>query len=70
MEATTETEAPELADRLAPVLTANPAGLTPSAAARKAKMTTGEASQGLRWMAANDFCRTTGTGAWTKYLPR
>lgn len=64
-------DAPELADALAPVLeTAGPAGLTPSAAARKAHLTTGDALAGLEWMAANDFAVTTGNGAHTRYHPR
>lgn len=64
-------EGPELADRLGPVLeAAGPDGLTPSAAGRAAGLTTGQAHQGLRWMVANQFARTTGNGARARYHTR
>lgn len=56
------------ADKLDEVLKkADAKGLTPSAAARKAKMSTTEAFTTLKFMVAHKFARTSGNGAWTRY---
>lgn len=68
----THTETPEatydFAEAIEPHLTSTPQ--TPSALARKAKITTGAAHVGLKWMVRNDFAIAEGNGAWTKYRTR
>lgn len=58
----------DLADRIEPALeNADRDGLTPSAAARRVGVPTGEARAALAWMVAHRFAHTTGNGAWARY---
>lgn len=40
---------------------------TPSAIARKARVTTGQAGWALRWLVRHQFAATEGNGGWAKY---
>lgn len=42
-------------------------GLTPSAAARKAHITTADTRRVLTYLVANEYVWTSGNGAWTRY---
>ena len=57
----------QIADRIELALEGEPAGLTPSKAARKARTTTGTAARVLAWMVRERYAHTSGNGAWTRY---
>lgn len=40
---------------------------SPSAVARRAKVSTSEARLALKWLVAHQFAAAVGNGAWTKY---
>jgi hypothetical protein len=43
---------------------------SPSTIARRAHVTTHQASQALRWLVANNMCTAAGNGSWTKFRMR
>ncbi len=60
----------DIADALSEPTVLTDVPQSPSALARKAKVTTNQAHQALRWMAANHYVVPVGNGAWTKYRLR
>lgn len=58
----------DLVDAIAPHLTDTPQ--SPSCLARKARITTYEAHDALRWMVENSYAVPVGNGAWTTYRER
>ncbi len=59
------------ADVIEPVLDAEPdKWWTPSAVARKAKITTSEAGRALAWMDEHNYVKADGNGCWRKFSSR
>lgn len=65
----TDDEVYDLADQAEAILEQHPDvdSWTPSALARKARMSTHDAHRALRYLAAASYVQSSGNGAWTRY---